>query len=72
MMDRERLRKPGWKLLGALFLVAIIMTAAWAVRAGARQMAFFRVRTVEVRGVRYRYQAGSNRSGARATERKDV
>lgn len=53
MMDRERLRKPGWKFLGALFLVALIMTAAWGVRAGARQMAFFRVRAVEVRGVRY-------------------
>ena len=53
MMDRERLRKPGWKILGALFLVAVIMAAAWGVRAGARQMAFFRVRTVEVRGTRY-------------------
>lgn len=53
MMDRERLRKPGWKILGALFLVALIMAAAWGVRAGARQMAFFRVRAVEVRGARY-------------------
>ena len=53
MMDRERLRKPGWKILGALFLVAVIMAAAWGVRAGARQMAFFRVRTVQVRGTHY-------------------
>ena len=53
MMDRERLRKPGWKILGGLFLVALIMAAAWGVRAGARQMAFFRVRTVEIRGTRY-------------------
>jgi cell division septal protein FtsQ len=53
MMDRARLRKPGWKILGALFVVALIMTAAWGVRAGARQMAFFRVRTVEIRGARY-------------------
>ena len=53
MMDRERLRKPGWKILGALFLVALIMAAGWGVRAGARQMAFFRVRTVEIRGTRY-------------------
>ena len=52
-MDRERLRKPGWRILGALFLVGVIMAAAWGVRAGARQMAFFRVRTVEVRGTRY-------------------
>jgi cell division protein FtsQ len=29
------------------------MAAAWGVRAGARQMAFFRVRSVEVRGARY-------------------
>lgn len=53
MMDRERLRRPGWKILGALFLVALVMTAAWAARAGARQMAFFRVRTVEIRGTHY-------------------
>ena len=53
MISRERLRKPGWRILGALFLVAVIMAAAWAVRAGARQMAFFRVRSVEVRGARY-------------------
>ena len=53
MIDRERLGKPGWKVLGGLFLVALIMAAAWGVRAGARQMAFFRVRTVEIRGTRY-------------------
>jgi len=53
VISRERLRKPGWRILGALFLVAVIMAAAWAVRAGARQMAFFRVRSVEVRGARY-------------------
>ena len=29
------------------------MAGAWGARAAARQMAFFRVRTVEVRGVRY-------------------
>ncbi len=53
MIPRERLRKPGWKVLGALFLIAVIMAAAWGLRAAARQMAFFRVRAVEVRGVRY-------------------
>jgi cell division septal protein FtsQ len=53
MIDRERLRKPGWKILGALFLIALIVAAAWGVRAGARQMAFFRVRAVEIRGTRY-------------------
>ena len=49
----ERLRRPGWKMLGGFFLVAVIMAAAWGVRSAARQMAFFRVRSVEVRGVRY-------------------
>ncbi|HEX3533511.1 MAG TPA: FtsQ-type POTRA domain-containing protein [Gemmatimonadaceae bacterium] len=48
-----RLHKPGWKMLGGIFLVALIMSAAWGVRSAARQMAFFRVRSVEVRGIRY-------------------
>jgi cell division protein FtsQ len=33
--------------------VGIIMAAAWGVRTAARQMAFFRVRKVEIRGARY-------------------
>jgi cell division septal protein FtsQ len=49
----ERMYRPGWKILGALLLVGIIMGAAWGTRAAARQMAFFRVRAVEVRGVKY-------------------
>ena len=53
MTVQERLRKPGWKIIGALFLVALIMAGAWGARAGARQMAFFRVRAVEIRGVHY-------------------
>src|SRR2546429_9907942 len=53
MISRERLGRPGWKILGALFLIALIMAAAWGVRAGARRMAFFRIRAVEVRGARY-------------------
>ncbi len=53
MISAERLRKPGWKLLGALFLVGVIMAAAWGTRAAARQMAFFRVRSVEIRGTHY-------------------
>jgi cell division protein FtsQ len=53
MISRERLGKPGWKILGILFLVAVIMAGGWGARAAAREMAFFRVRTVEVRGVRY-------------------
>jgi cell division septal protein FtsQ len=53
MISQERLGKPGWKVLGALFLVGVIMAGAWGARAAARQMAFFRVRAVEVKGVRY-------------------
>ncbi|MFL5487656.1 MAG: cell division protein FtsQ/DivIB [Gemmatimonadaceae bacterium] len=53
MISRERLGRPGWKILGALLLVAIIMAAAWGTRAAARRMAFFRVRNVEVRGTHY-------------------
>ena len=53
MISRERLRRPGWRILGALFLVGLIMAAAWGVRAGAREMAFFRIRSVQVRGARY-------------------
>jgi cell division septal protein FtsQ len=49
----ERLHRPGWKILGALFLVALVMAAGWGVRSSARKMAFFRVRSVEIRGVRY-------------------
>ncbi|PYO10265.1 MAG: hypothetical protein DMD30_03400 [Gemmatimonadetes bacterium] len=53
MISRERLRKPGWKILGAIFLIAVIMAAVWGTRAAARKMAFFRVRSVEIRGARY-------------------
>ena len=53
MISRERLRKPGWKILGAIFLIGVIMAAAWGTRAAARKMAFFRVRSVEIRGARY-------------------
>ena len=49
----ERLHRPGWKILGALLLVGIIMAAAWGTRSAARKMAFFRVRSVEIRGVKY-------------------
>jgi len=53
VISGERLRRPGWKILGALFLIALIMAAAWGTRAAARNMAFFRVRSVEIRGARY-------------------
>ncbi|MFL5481048.1 MAG: cell division protein FtsQ/DivIB [Gemmatimonadaceae bacterium] len=53
MIPRERLHKPGWKILGVLLLVAIIMAAGYGVRAAGREMAFFRIRKVEIRGARY-------------------
>src|SRR6202163_3767799 len=49
----DRIHRTGWKILGAIFLVALIMAAAWGTRTAARQMAFFRVRSVEISGVRY-------------------
>ncbi len=53
MIQRERLHKPGWKILGILFLVAIIMGAGYGIRAAGRDMAFFRIRKVEIRGAKY-------------------
>ena len=53
MISAERLGRPGWKILGALFLVALVMAAGWGTREAARRMAFFRVSAVEVRGARY-------------------
>ncbi len=50
---RSRFSKPGWRILGALFLVAIIFAAAHYSLVGMRTMAFFRVRTIEIRGTRY-------------------
>lgn len=49
----ERLHRPGWKILGALSLLGLMVAAAWGTRSAARNMAFFRVRSVEIRGVRY-------------------
>ena len=53
MIMRERLHKPGWKILGVLFLVGMIMAAGYGVRAAGREMAFFRIRKVEIRGAKY-------------------
>ncbi len=52
-MTEGRLSRPGWKFLGVLLLLALLMAAAWGTRAGARRMAFFRVRAVEVKGTQY-------------------
>ena len=46
-------RKPGWLVVGVIVLLAILMAGAWGTRAGARKLAFFRVRAIEVRGAQY-------------------
>lgn len=53
MSLRERLRRPGWKLLGALLLLTVLATSPrWGTNLLSR-LEFFRVRHVEVRGTRY-------------------
>ncbi|MGH7652066.1 MAG: cell division protein FtsQ/DivIB [Gemmatimonadaceae bacterium] len=52
-MIPERLHRPGWKILGTLSLIALVVAGAWGARSAARKMAFFRVRSVEIRGVKY-------------------
>jgi cell division septal protein FtsQ len=50
---RERLRRPGWKILGVLILVTIVGTAPrWGAELLSR-LDFFRVRHVQVRGTQY-------------------
>jgi cell division septal protein FtsQ len=50
---KSRFSKPGWKIIGALLLVGIILTAGHYTLIGLRSMAFFRVRTIEIRGTHY-------------------
>ena len=50
---RSRFSKPGWKIIFGLLLVGIILTAGHYTLIGLRSMAFFRVRTIEIRGTRY-------------------
>lgn len=50
---KSRFSKPGWKILGALLLFGIILTAGHYTLIGVRSMAFFRVRTIEIRGTHY-------------------
>ena len=50
---KSRFSKPGWKFLGALFLIGVILAAAHYTLIGLRSMAFFRVRTIEIRGTHY-------------------
>lgn len=50
---KARFSKPGWKILGALFLTGVILAAGHYTLIGLRSMAFFRVRTIEIRGTHY-------------------
>ena len=52
-MSESRFSRPGWRVLGVILLLGLLMAAAWGTRTGARKMAFFRVRAVEVKGTRY-------------------
>lgn len=49
----SRFRKPGWKVIGSLLLIGVILAAGHYTVVGLRSMAFFRVRTIEIRGAHY-------------------
>ncbi|CAN5670973.1 hypothetical protein BH23GEM1_BH23GEM1_11280 [soil metagenome] len=53
MSVRERLRRPGWKIIGFVLLVVFIMVAARATSQLISGLSFFSVRAVDVRGLRY-------------------
>lgn len=50
---RERLRRPGWRILGGLVILGFVVTAPRWGGAALGRLDFFRVRHVEVRGTRY-------------------
>jgi cell division protein FtsQ len=50
---RERLRRPGWKIIGVLILAAALWTTPHWGRGLLASLDFFRLRQVEVRGTRY-------------------
>jgi len=53
MSFRERLHRPGWKIIGFVLLVVFIMLAARYTSQAISGLSFFSVRAVEVRGLRY-------------------
>lgn len=53
MSVRERLRRPGWKIIGFALLVVFIMVAARATSQLISGLSFFSVRAVDVRGLHY-------------------
>ena len=46
-------RRPGWRLVGALVVLGVVATSPWWGRGLLRRMDFFRVRNLEITGVRY-------------------
>ncbi len=49
----DRLRKPGYKYLGAILLLALICTTLSLGRGELHRLTYFHVRTIEIRGTRY-------------------
>lgn len=49
----DRLRKPGYRILGLVALAGALASSPWWVRAGVRRLEYFHVRRIEIRGVRY-------------------
>jgi cell division protein FtsQ len=49
----QRLKKPGYRYLGAIVLVIALVTAPRWGRAGLHRLRYFHVRKVEIRGARY-------------------
>jgi cell division protein FtsQ len=49
----ERLKKPGYKYLAGILLAAAVLTAPRWGRANLRKLAYFHVRNLEIRGVKY-------------------
>jgi len=53
MSVRERLRRPGWKIIGFVLLVVLVMVAARATSQLISGLSFFSVRAVDVRGLHH-------------------
>ncbi len=53
MSVRDRLRRPGWRIIGFVLLVVSIMVAARTTSQLISGLTFFSVRAVDVRGLRY-------------------
>jgi len=49
----ERLKKPGYKYVAGILLAILVVTAPRWGRANLRKLAYFHVRKLEIRGVRY-------------------